>query len=92
MVVFGEWGGNDTDIWVLDLNLNPAQWYKFASSGDVPPGRGGHTAVYDTKAKQMIIFGGVDEQIQGTMSLVSNDTYALKGTISTALNKIENNY
>ena len=66
MIVFG--GGTGfpgpcvNDLWLL-TNANsvgtPA-WSKLSPTGTLPPIREGHTAVYDSAANTMTVFGGTD--------------------------------
>ena len=62
MIVFG---GDDADLgdrndtWALSLT-NPERWEPLVTSGDPPPARRGHTAIYDSINDRMIVFGGFD--------------------------------
>lgn len=66
MLVFGGLFTNKTgivytstyynDIWRFNLTTNT--WTKMTPIGTLPPTRAGHTAVWDTKNGQMIVFGG----------------------------------
>ena len=61
MVVFGGYDGglqDPTDVWTLALG-SPA-WSSIQPSGTTPPGRSGHTAIYDAARQRMIVFGGDD--------------------------------
>lgn len=70
MIVFGgDDGHSRNDVWALSLS-EPTTWSQIVPAGGVPPGRFGHTAIYDAAADRMIIFGGKD-------SLSRNDTWAL---------------
>jgi hypothetical protein len=67
-------GGDDTTIpmdnavWIL----GPSAWSTPAVSGGPPPGRYGHSAIYDELNRRMVIFGGLDE-----MFTPLDDTWAL---------------
>ena len=67
MIVFG--GGTGfpgpcvNDLWVI-THLNsqggtPA-WKQYVATGNLPPVREGHTAVYDSANNKLIVFGGTD--------------------------------
>ena len=70
MIVFG--GSKDSellnDIWVLNHangldesgQGTPPSWQPLSVSGDLPAGRQGHTAVFNSATNHMTIFGGVD--------------------------------
>lgn len=72
MIVFG---GNDAavvgdfytnELWALALGAGPTlTWSLLASAGPVPSARQGHAAVYDSRNRQMVVFGG-DEETLGT--------------------------
>lgn len=80
MVVFGDWGGWDNNVWILDLNQTPAQWKSYEVKGSSPTARGGHTAVYDRTEQRMIVFGGAYHPGgQEEKSFVDADTYVLSG-------------
>jgi Immunoglobulin domain/Galactose oxidase, central domain len=69
MIVYGGAGASGTalaDVLSLSLGGSPA-WSAMSPSGDSPPGRNRHVAIYDPLGKRMIVFGG-----QG-----SNDVWAL---------------
>ena len=63
MVVFGglELSGPVNDLWVLShangVGGTPT-WSQIVSTGGVPAGRYGHSAVYDPATSRMVIFGG----------------------------------
>jgi len=72
MVVFA---GQDSsslrnDVWVLFLSGTPA-WSALSPTGTPPPGRSGHTAIYDPVRDRMVVFGGSDG------SSYRNDAWAL---------------
>jgi hypothetical protein len=43
--------------WALSLAGTP-RWERLAPAGEAPPGRSGHSAIYDPVNDQMVIFGG----------------------------------
>ena len=56
------YGGVDStgalgDAWALSLSGSPA-WAQAAPTGNVPPARTAHAAVYDPTSDQMVIYGG----------------------------------
>lgn len=61
LVVFGGSPGSDpagsARPWVLSLEGQP-RWERLAPTGEAPPERGGHSAIYDPVNDQMVIFGG----------------------------------
>ncbi len=66
MIVFGgfdPFGNRLSDTWVL-TNANgmggTPQWSQLVVNGSSPSARYGHSAVYDPKTNEMIIFGGDD--------------------------------
>ena len=66
MIVFGGLdpsGGALNDVWVL-TNANglgeTASWIELTPAGTPPPGRWGHTAVYDAASNRMINYAGMD--------------------------------
>lgn len=69
-------GGDDAgpadrnDIWGLSFTGTPA-WHALAVSGSPPPGRRGHSAIYDPVRDRMVVFGGFDG------STFQNDVWAL---------------
>lgn len=79
LIVFG---GDDccgqryNDTWVL-TNANglggPPAWLQLTPIGGPPPGRAGHSAVYDAANNRMIVFGGA------AVSGVLNDAWVLAG-------------
>ena len=74
LVLFG--GENDDypnprDTWALSLSGTPA-WTELAPAGTLPPGRTGHTAIYDPAHDRMVIFAGDNESYYSM-----NDTWAL---------------
>ncbi len=62
MVVFGgaEGGVFRNDVWAMTLSGSPA-WSALAPLGSPPPGRLGHSAIYDPGRDQMLVFGGTDD-------------------------------
>ena len=58
MIVYGGYRGTRlNDIWELRLS-GPPEWSQVITSGDLPPDRSGHAAVYDSAAQRMVVFGG----------------------------------
>jgi len=60
MIIFGGWDGTSylNDVWALDLEPGDIRWYQLAPEGEPPPGRVGHSAIWDDSNRRMIIFGG----------------------------------
>ena len=82
MIVFGGFTQlpSNTDLndtWALNLSGAP-QWMQLSPSGSAPQGRGGHTAVYDSANRRMIVFGGG----RGWSAPCSNDTWVLSNANS----------
>jgi len=49
------------DVWELSPNPNAGYvWRRIQTSGTPPPGRAGHSAIYDPIGQRMVIFGGRD--------------------------------
>lgn len=71
LVTFGGsgYGGASDEVWGFELTGIP-RWVKLLPSGTPPSARAYHTAVYDSLADRMIVFGGND----GTSK---NDVWAL---------------
>lgn len=64
MVIFGGVQQNGTssaeflnDAWTLPLGEGAA-WRPIAPLGSLPPGRGGHSSIFDRQRGRMIVFGG----------------------------------
>ena len=63
MIIFGgeSAAGYNNDVWVLShangIGGTPT-WTQMSPSGTIPPGRTGHSAVYDATNNRMTIFGG----------------------------------
>ncbi|UCD83557.1 MAG: hypothetical protein JSU92_09645 [Deltaproteobacteria bacterium] len=77
MIIFGGWGSSGeqlNDVWALNLFENglDGMWVKLNPSGGAPSAISGHSAVYDSSNKRMIIFGGSED---GTCK---NDVWELK--------------
>ena len=72
MVVFGGFdpAGFVADTWTMSLAGEP-EWSALAPVGTLPPGRFGHSAIYDPVRDRMVVFGG----FTGLVSL--NDTWNL---------------
>ncbi|HET9327540.1 MAG TPA: kelch repeat-containing protein [Candidatus Eisenbacteria bacterium] len=47
------------DVWALSLSGTPT-WTQMTPTGTPPPGRSGHTAVYDVPRNRMLVYGGYD--------------------------------
>jgi hypothetical protein len=60
MVVFGGGDGGSLldQVWVL--SFANAAWGQLTPAGTPPPGRSGHTAIYDATRDRMVICGGFD--------------------------------
>jgi hypothetical protein len=79
MIVFG--GFDDlfnpyNDVWSLDLSsasVTSGSWNLETTGGVTAPFRGGHTAIYDSANRRMIVFGG-----QNPLLEYQNDVYVLK--------------
>jgi uncharacterized protein (TIGR03437 family) len=74
MLVFGGGGGTSVlnDLWSL-ATPGSAQWTPVIAAGGTPPGRAGHSAVYDAANSRMTIFGGE----LGLGSPCANDVWVL---------------
>ncbi|MCP4581814.1 MAG: hypothetical protein GY839_09350, partial [candidate division Zixibacteria bacterium] len=59
------------DLWEFDLNTN--SYTELAPSGDIPPGRGYHSAVESFGGHDVVIFAGADYGL----GPIYNDTYLL---------------
>lgn len=59
MIIFGGTDGSGyfDDAWALSLD-GTQEWTPMTPTGNIPPGRCGHTAIYDPTADRMIVFGG----------------------------------
>ena len=72
MVVFGGFDvGHRNEVWILSLSGSPA-WSALEPSGSPPPGRYGHTAIYDSLRDRIVVFGG-----EGEASSYRNDVWVL---------------
>lgn len=75
MIIFGGNSGSGTnfynDVSILDLTKSPAEWSALSTGGNVPVGRIGHSAIYDTANDTMVVYGGL------TGSSVVNEVYSL---------------
>lgn len=65
MIVFGGYTNSvvaSTETYTLDFSVILASWTKLSPSGDIPPARYGHSAVWGQMlgVGQMIVFGGRD--------------------------------
>src|SRR5207247_9698816 len=59
VVVGGNTGTNNNDVWALSLAGSPAWTYTTLSRAS-PPARFAHTAIYDPVRDRMVVFGGYD--------------------------------
>ena len=61
LIVFGGSDGTTFrgDTWALSL-LGPPVWSQLLPTGLSPSARNGHTAIYDTVRKSMLVYGGFD--------------------------------
>jgi hypothetical protein len=50
------------DVWELSLS-GPLTWRRLQPTGTPPPGREGHTAVFDAANQRMLIYGGNGNQL-----------------------------
>jgi hypothetical protein len=69
MVVFGGHDGSSplNDVWALSLAASPA-WSQLAPAATPPSARYSHTAIYDSVRDRMVVFGGADSSISGSLS------------------------
>jgi galactose oxidase-like protein/Kelch motif protein len=49
------------EMWALRLDVSPVWSILNPSSGSPPPGRSGHSAIFDSGFNRMVIYGGVDD-------------------------------
>ena len=72
MIIFGGHDGStsNNETWTFSL-ADPVTWAKLSTSGFLPPGRHGHTAIYDVLQNQMVVFGGTND------STLFGDTWTL---------------
>ncbi len=79
VILFGGRNGlvDLNDTWGYDPTAN--KWTNLSPAGDVPPGRMGHSMVYDPTSGNVILFGGLGDNI-------SNDTWAYDPTANTWTN------
>lgn len=71
--------GTSDQTWRLDANdqyFNNASWTRVTTSSS-PPGRTGHTAVFDQALDRMVIFGGA--ATTGTTTTTFDDVWVLSG-------------
>ncbi|HET6349030.1 MAG TPA: kelch repeat-containing protein [Candidatus Krumholzibacteria bacterium] len=59
------------DVWALSLAGTPA-WMELTPAGMAPPGRSGHTGIYDPVRDRMLIFDGYNSDV-----FALDDTWAL---------------
>jgi hypothetical protein len=79
LVVFGGqgYGGSTNEVWAFYLSGIP-HWSRLQPSGTLPSARGFHSAVYDTTADRMIVFGGSDGSAKNDvweLSFAGNPTW-----------------
>jgi len=88
MIVFGGGGslGLPNDVWALSLSGEPT-WSRLSVSGESPPGRVFHSAIFDPAGNRMIVFGGAQGYGSGAPQL--NDTWALSLSGPLAWTRIE---
>jgi len=70
------------DVWALSLSGAP-EWIEVAPSGAPPPGRYGHSAIYDSRSRRMVVFGG---SARGSLL---NDVWALSLTAEPVWQRID---
>jgi hypothetical protein len=76
-------GGNDlvgekSDVVLLSLPVFPPFAWSSSPSGGGPVKRTEHSAIYDGFRGQMVIFGGLDNQVLPDGSVLNNDAWSLK--------------
>jgi hypothetical protein len=59
LLVIGSDDGQPVDVWALALSGTPT-WQRLTTGGTSPPGRWGHSTIYDPIQDRVILFGGVD--------------------------------
>jgi len=64
VVLFGgkDNSGMFNDVWVLSRATATAAWAKFSTTGASPAPRVYHSAIYDSAAQRLVVFGGHDSQ------------------------------
>ncbi len=75
MIIFGgkaKDGNYKNDVYALNLGSIPPAWEELVTTRTSPQVRIKHTAIYDSKNKRMIIFGG-----SSVLGHASNDIYSL---------------
>ena len=72
MLVLGGFDGasHHNDVWALSFDGDPA-WTQIAPSGDAPPPRSHHVAIFDPPRHRVVLFGGTSDS--GPL----NDVWAL---------------
>ncbi len=88
MIVFGGVGSRGflDEVWALSLSGEPT-WSRVFASGESPPGRVWHSAIFDPVGDRMIVFGGAQGFYLGAPRL--NDTWALSLSGTPAWSRIE---
>jgi hypothetical protein len=80
MIIFGgESSATNTglnDVWLgVSSSNQDDRFTQLLPTGTLPPGRHGHTAIYDSATNRMTIFGGAE----GSPAPCANDTWILEG-------------
>lgn len=70
IVIGGDDGQDRSDVWALALGGTPT-WSSIVPNGTPPPGRYGHSALYDAPRSRVVMFGGRAD------SVVFADTWEL---------------
>jgi len=61
------------ELWAMSLNAVPVWSNLGLTGGSAPANRSGHTAVYDSVRRRMIIYGGLDDN-----SATISDAWVIK--------------
>src|SRR6478672_2030733 len=66
IIMFGGYGTSlpQNHVWTLSLS-GPARWTQLSPLGTPPPGRYGHSMVYDSARDRLLVFGGTADGILG---------------------------
>lgn len=73
MIVWGGYDGGSTDTGGR-YDPNTDSWQSTSIDSNVPTARTSHTAIWDDRNKQMIVWGGVDSAITNTGGFYDPDT------------------